>query len=174
MHARYVLTAAAAMIATVLTAGALPGLAGDDGRVLSLADGQSPPPARLDGIAGLAGHWRGQGLGGTVEEVWAAPAGGQMMGAFRMIKDDQVAFYEIMTIAEHDGSLVLRLKHFNADLTGWEDKDQTIDFTLVRMDDQAAYFDGMTLRRDGPDAMTVFVRIGQDDGPQIATFSYRR
>ena len=168
MHARTVL------IAAVLAIGALPGLAGDERRVLSLADGQSPPPASLDGIAWLAGHWHGQGLGGAVEEVWAEAAGGQMMGAFRMIKDDQVAFYEIMTIAEHDGSLVLRLKHFNADLTGWEDKDQTVDFPLVRMDDQAAYFDGMTLRRDGPDAMTVFVRIGQDDGPQIATFNYRR
>ena len=173
MHAPYVLTAAAAMIAAVVIA-TLPGLAADEQPVLSLADGQSPSPASLDNIAWLAGHWRGQGLGGAVEEVWTEAAGGQMMGAFRMIKDGQVAFYEIMTIAEHEGSLMLRLKHFNADLTGWEDKDQTVDFPLVRINDQAAYFDGMTLRREGPDAMTVFVRVGQDGGPQIAAFNYRR
>ena len=45
-----------------------------------------------------------------------------MMGSYRLVKDDKVIFYELQTIVEQGSSLVFRLKHFNADLSGWEEK----------------------------------------------------
>ena len=54
-----------------------------------------------------------------------------MMGSFRMIENDTVNFYELMTITEQDESLILKLKHFSSDLKGWEEKDTTVDFPLV-------------------------------------------
>lgn len=37
-------------------------------------------------------------------------------------------FSEYMQIAPDGDSLIVRLKHFNADLTGWEEKDKTVNF----------------------------------------------
>jgi hypothetical protein len=48
---------------------------------------------------------------------------------YRLVRDRKPIFYELLTIVEENGSLMLRLKHFN--LTGWEDKLKTIDFPLV-------------------------------------------
>ena len=38
----------------------------------------------IDDFAWLAGHWRGEGLGGVCEEVWSQPLAGTMMGSCRL------------------------------------------------------------------------------------------
>jgi hypothetical protein len=38
-----------------------------------------------------------------------------MMGMFRLVKDGKVVFYEFLTLVEHEGSLLLKLKHDRAD-----------------------------------------------------------
>ena len=43
-------------------------------------------------LSWLAGHWRGEGLGGQCEEIWSAPQAGTMMGTFRLMKDGEVQF----------------------------------------------------------------------------------
>ena len=73
------------------------------------------------------------------------------MCAFKLVKDNKVQFYEICTISEENGSLMLRIKHFNPDLKGWEEKDETVDFPLVKVDGQIAYFSGMTFQRKSED-----------------------
>ena len=52
---------------------------------------------------------------------------------------------------EEEGTLVLRLKHFNADLTGWEEKDGMLIFRLVAAEPCAAYFHALTLRCQNAD-----------------------
>ena len=47
--------------------------------VMSLEQGAVPPPARIEDISWLQGHWIGQGLGGTAEDVISPAADGQMM-----------------------------------------------------------------------------------------------
>src|SRR5687768_8740792 len=85
--------------------------------LMAAADVPSPP-ATLQDMAWFTGRWTGNGLGGETEESWSAPAGGAMMGMFRLVKDGKVVFYEFLTLVEREGSLVLKLKHFNPDLTG--------------------------------------------------------
>ena len=114
---------------------------------LSVNDNESSPKASIQDVAWIAGHWQGEALGGTTEEIWSAPIGDSMMGSFRLIKFNKVSFYEIETISEESGSLILRLKHFHGDLKGWEEKDETVDFPLVKLDGQTAYFDGMTFEK---------------------------
>jgi hypothetical protein len=132
---------------------------------IALAADAARPQATLDAIGWLAGGvWRGDGLGGVTEERWSAPAGGAMMGMFRLVKKgadgkDAVVFYEFLTIVEEGGSLAMKLKHFNADLTGWEEKDRFVTFRLARVDPDAVHFDGLTFRREGPDRMTIFLAL---------------
>ena len=120
--------------------------------------------AKIEGVAWMAGHWRGKALGGTAEEIWSPPAGHTMMGMYRLIKDDAVVFYELMTIAEEKGTLVLRLKHFHPDMKGWEEKDEAVTFPLVKLEAKAVYFDGLTIRRPHDDKLQVLVRRRRSDG----------
>lgn len=139
------------------------------------AEAAARPKATLADAAWLVGDWRGTGLGAEVQDIWSVPMGGAMLGASRVVRDGKVIFYEILTIAEENGSLLLRLKHFNPDLKGWEEKDETRDFPLVRVTPDALWFDGMTFRRLGDDEIQVWVAIGAKDGTvREEEFRYRR
>jgi hypothetical protein len=142
--------------------------------ILHLPAGGAPPPATIEDVAWIAGAWHGEALGGLAEEIWSAPRAGTMMGMFRLIEGGQLRFYELLAIREEGESLALRLKHFNADLTGWEEKGDPITFPLVKLGDREAYFDGVTFRREG-ERLTVFVLAGA--GQQTAgelIFEYRQ
>jgi hypothetical protein len=110
-------------------------------------------------MAWFAGRWTGTGLGGVTEETWSEPAAGAMMGMFRLVKDEKVVFYEFLTLVEHEGSLLLKLKHFNPDLTGWEEKAEFVSFRLLEVASDSVYFGGLTFRREGPDRVTVFLAL---------------
>lgn len=143
----------------------------------SLAPGAASPPATLDQLAWLAGTWRGEGIAGPATEVYSSPEAGQIAGHFTQHgKDGGVFFYELMQIVPRDGSLVYRLRHFNADLTGWEDASRkAVEFPLVAIEGDRFHFDGMTLIRDGADAMTAWVKIRERDGSEKEIrFRYRR
>lgn len=138
------------------------------------ADGGASPAATLAQMKWLQGRWTGKALGGEVEEVWTAPQAGAMLGIYRLVRDDKPVFYEFMTLVEEEGSLVMRLKHFNPDLTGWEEKDQTEAFRLVALEDDAVHFEGLSMHIDG-DLLTVHLAIENKDGTlEEATFRYER
>lgn len=137
--------------------------------------GQPRPPATLADIAWLEGHWSGIGLGGLVEEVWSAPAGGSMMGMFRLLVDGAPVFYELELIVEDQGSLMLRVKHFNRDFTGWEEKEKSVDFPLVWKEGRNMHFDGVSFHPRGDDGLTVYLAIRtRDGGHREEMFSYTR
>ncbi len=131
---------------------------------MTAGENSSPPNATLEDVRWITGQWQGEAMGGTFEETWTAPNGDSMMGMFRHVVDDKANFYELLTIVPDGESLVLRLKHFSAELHGWEDKDQTVDFPLVKLAENEAYFDGLTFRRVGPDQLHIFVVIESEDG----------
>lgn len=141
---------------------------------LTLEPGQQSPEASIGQLSWLAGHWRGEALGGVVEEHWAPPSSGSMVGTFKLSSNGTVKFYEIEVIREVANSLVLQLKHFGQDLKGWEEKDQTVDFALVKMEDNAAYFDGFTIRNVSDDEMHMIVVIGNEPTREEVKFKYRR
>ena len=87
-----------------------------------------------------------------------------MVGTF--VQEDGehgILFTEHLYLMEDEGSLVLKLKHFNADLTGWEEKDDMLTFRLVAIEPCAAYFHALTLRCDGDDGLLAAVRMKSDD-----------
>lgn len=142
---------------------------------LSLADPSLAPAATIDDVAWIAGYWEGDAFGGTAEEIWSRPVAGTMVGVYKLIRGDAVVFYEILTIVESGKSLVLRLKHFNPDLSGWEEKDQSVSFPLVKLEPGVAYFDGMTFRREHPDTLRIFLASRERDGSFAEhDFRYRR
>ena len=142
--------------------------------LMFLDDKQQSPRADLSAVNWLAGHWRGEAFGGLIEEVWSPPLGGSMMGAFKLVVKDQVQFYEIETLSEVDDTLIFKLKHFNKDLTGWEEKDKTVDFALVKVTKNKLYFNGLTLERINDNEMNIYVAIEDNGNTTEEKFSYKR
>ncbi len=132
------------------------------------------PAATMAQTAWLAGRWLGEGLGATVEETWLPASGGTMAGVFRLTQGGQVRFYEIVTLGEEDASLVMRLKHFAPDLSGWESKDRSVSFRLLRAESECLWFEGLTMCRRGPDGLHVWVALEQAGEVHEALFTYRR
>ena len=165
----------------LVLAGAAPGafheqtVPGSTPNTFRLADGAPRPAARVAHLAWLAGKWTAEGLGGTIEETWSTANGGSMVGYFRLVKDGKPVFYEIMTLLEVEGSVEMRLKHLNPDMTGWEEKNDFVTFKLVKHDETGAYFSGLTFRRVSADRMDGYLALRAKDGTvREEKFVYRR
>lgn len=132
------------------------------------------PPAYIQQLGWLEGLWQGEGIeGAPATESWLPPTGSTMIGTFvQQTAEGGIKFTEHMQIMEEGGSLVLKLKHFNPDLTGWEDKDGMVTFRLLALEHCAAHFSALTLRCDGPDKLVVAVRM-KSDGPEPAELLFR-
>ncbi|MFY0685844.1 MAG: hypothetical protein JXQ90_01695 [Cyclobacteriaceae bacterium] len=126
----------------------------------------------LSELGFISGHWRGEAFGGEVEEIWGPPMGDSMMGVFKHVKDNATTFYEIMIIQATDEGIYLKLKHFNGDLTGWEEKDETVDFKLLKVSDKRALFDGISFEQLSDEKMQVLVESKEDD--EVYSFTYTR
>lgn len=137
-------------------------------------DGTAPAAASIEEVAWIAGSWVGTGFGGTVHEVWSPPVSGTMLGMYRHDTETGASFYELQLIAEEEGSLVWKVKHFDPALSGWEEKDDFMAFPLVELGDGVAYFDGLTARREGPDRLTIHLRVRSGDSVSEETLHYRR
>lgn len=114
----------------------------------------------IEEAAWLAGRWVGEGFGGVVEETWAPPAGRQMVGHFRYLRAGQPQFYEIMLLDETAAGLRMRVKHFNPDFIGWEERGAWSTFEPVSVEADVLLFEGLEVRRMGVDSiiMTLYVR----------------
>jgi hypothetical protein len=138
--------------------------------ILRFEESKGSPKAQLSDISWIQGMWRGEALGGITEEIWSAPLGGAIMGSFRVVKDNKVTIYELETIVEQDETLLIRLKHFDGKLNGWEEKNVTVDFKLVKVTPDKVYFDGFTFERINKDAINTYVLINNEE----VKFSFQR
>ncbi len=141
---------------------------------LSLSDSLSSPKASLKDIAWIQGHWKGKAFGGITEEVWSPPLGGSMMCMFKLVVNNKVSFYELVTLTEENNTLMLRLKHFNGNLKGWEEKDKTIDFSLVKVTENKVYFDKFTFERVSDTEMNIYVVVSSKGKEDEIKFAYQK
>lgn len=132
----------------------------------------NPPSATLKNLEWIAGSWKGEAFGGEVEELWAPSSGNSMMGMFKSISAGKINFYEFMIIEEIDNTMILRLKHFHHDLKGWEEKDITIDFPLVKTESNKIYFDGYTFEKINDSQINVYALIGPKGKTKEVKFVY--
>ncbi len=138
------------------------------------------PQVSIEQLAPLAGRWAGTGINGAeAGEAYSDAVGGQMVGYFyQLTEDGDVMFYETLTIVpDGDGSLVLRLKHFNADLAGWETRDaqSAVEFPLTSFTETRWEFGGLVYEFLSNDELRISVLAEVDpDNPQWLTFYMTR
>ena len=141
----------------------------------TLPENTKSPNATLSDISWMQGNWSGEAFGGITEEIWGPPSGGSMMFSFKLVADGKVSFYELGHIRELNKTLVYELKHFNADLKGWEKKDDVQSFKLVKVEANRVYFEGFTFEKVSDNEINIYAQIGNEDGSaQEVTFNFKK
>lgn len=125
---------------------------------------ETRPEASIEDASWLVGSWTGTAFGAQFEEVWNPPSAGTMIGLFKLYGDDGVAFYELLEISVEDGTLSLKVKHFSADFTAWETKEDFVNFRLVKKEENALHFGGLSfyLQDDGSIDGYIVMREGEE------------
>ncbi len=141
--------------------------------VLSLGPDDASGYGSLENLAWLQGYWVGNGLGGQVDELWLPAIDNSMIGTFRLVMDSTLIFSEYMVIEEIDGKLILKLKHFNKDLSPWEEKDQWTQFKFIKSEGQTAWFNGLTYQRVD-DTLNVYLRVTQNGQSKVESFTFHK
>lgn len=137
-------------------------------------------PGHVKGLTFLEGKWAATVEGELWEEVWMAPSGDSAVGICRAIKDGRTFLYEVLTVEQDEGGAVLRLKHFNRALVGWEEKDVAVEVPLVSLTGNEVVFakaDGslrLTYRRTGPDELLAILERTKKGKPVTTEFRYTR
>ncbi|MEM7559887.1 MAG: DUF6265 family protein [Planctomycetota bacterium] len=142
--------------------------------VLQAQEAKDSPEQLLQKCAWIAGSWSGEALGGQFEETWNRPSGPSMMGMFKLVREGKVSFYELLTIVPKEDSLVLRLKHFDGALKGWEEKDESQEFPFVSADRKEIRFKGLVFKRISRNEMQIVVQTKSGDETQELVFNCKR
>ena len=87
-----------------------------------------------------------------------------MVGTFRLIRDEKTVFYEFLTLSVVDARIVMRLKHFNPDMTGWEEKEKYVEFAHVKTDGSEVDFGALRFVRESADRLTILLKLRSKDG----------
>lgn len=105
------------------------------------ASAKPPAEVKLEDLSFICGHNRGEQNGAIIDEHWSEVGGDTMIGMFRQIKDGKAQMYEFLIIEQTAIGPVLRLRHFDPGLVGWEEKAQANSYPLVSWKPNEAVFE---------------------------------
>ncbi len=135
---------------------------------------ETRPAASLEDVSWLVGSWSGEAFGSNFEEVWNPASAGSMVGMWKLLKDDQVVFYELMLLVEEEGSLSIKVKHFSEDFTAWEDKEEFVQFRLVKITADEIHFAGISFYRINDDEIHAYIVMKHDGEVREEKMTYIR
>ena len=124
---------------------------------------QTNPISQLSWMAGV---WRADWQGSKVEDAWGPPTNGEMLAAFKMMKDGKVTRYDFRSIRMVDGKLTLQELGFKGDMSA--------DFgpplsPVSEIDAKHAVFGGFTFEHSAPNKMTVTIMQASAADPKKLT-----
>ncbi len=123
--------------------------------------------ASLADVRFMAGHWRNDENGNLSEEIWTAPGGDSMQGMWRYVAAGKVRLFEALTLTEEQGTVVMRLRHFDPAMAAREEKPFAL--RLVSHTPGRAVFEGpgidgllrIIYERDGEGLTSIVERGGK-------------
>ena len=87
--------------------------------------------AVLSQLHWMTGKWQDTSTNGYVEEHWSEMKSNSMMGMFRWIQKEEIFIYELMMFSVENSEIHLKIRHFDKNFIGWEEKDNPRDFAVV-------------------------------------------
>lgn len=120
----------------------------------------------------ITGTWVGNGFGGISEEVWSEPSSdGVIMGSFRHTSlEGSINFYEFFLL----DSTGLKLKHFNPDFSGWEEKEKFVHFKMIEVTENAIILKGLVYERLSDTEMEIRLDLKEGDKKWTEVFKMQR
>lgn len=89
----------------------------------------------------IEGSWKAVTADRSIDAVWSAPVGENMVGYVRVMKDGQVALYELFAFEKTEQGLVAHVRHFRPGLIAGEEKDKPDKYTFLEATEGRAYFE---------------------------------
>ena len=102
---------------------------------------QTTKTATLADVSFMEGHWLGTFNGGPIEAAWIAPAGDNLTGFMRMMKDNKVTMYEMLIFEQTEQGPVVLVKHFKPGLIGQEEKDKSDRYKFIEAGKEKTLFE---------------------------------
>ncbi|PZX49198.1 DUF6265 family protein [Algoriphagus chordae] len=140
-------------------------------QVKQLEKNQEAGKGNVSELDWLEGFWVGTGFGGECEEVWMPAVDGNMIGTFRFWSEGKLIFSEFMNIVQEGETFSLKLKHFNPDLSPWEEKEEWTTFRLVETAENTVYFHGLTMKREA-DEIRLWLALTENGERTIEELKY--
>jgi hypothetical protein len=108
--------------------------------VVLVSQGEPALNTALKPLTFLSGRWMSEQGSEVQEESWSPVIGDSMTGSFRIVQGGRPVFYEFWVVEMDKNRPVLKLKHFNADLAGWEEKSASTKMPLISSSEDDAVF----------------------------------
>lgn len=130
-------------------------------------DGKESPKATLEQVNWLTGNWTSNSINYS-EENWGKVSGNTIMFCYKMVKNEKIVFYELGHIESINGTLVLKIEHFDKDLKHIAGMQS--EFQLLKIEGNRIYFDRITYERISKNKMNVYVY--EDDAKTELKFEF--
>lgn len=89
----------------------------------------------------IEGSWRATAGDRSIDAVWSSPAGENIVGYVRVMKDDTVVLYELFAFEQSSEGFVANVRHFNPGLVAREDKDKPDRYSFLEAGEGWALFE---------------------------------
>lgn len=139
--------------------------------VLSSTSTLAQPEASIDQLDWMTGNWAGQLGPNQLEENWIATEGGSIAAMVRMTGGGSTSMFEMITIEESEGTLVLHIQQFDA---GFEPRTETAqEMILEEIGANSVKFRAVTeggmasLGYSNPDENSFIIHVGRPDGTTL-------
>ncbi len=154
-------------------------------RTLVVAAGDAASD-KLAKIAWMQGSWTATVDGDYLDEYWSPPHADSMIGFFRWVKKDKLWMSEMLSILTEGDNIVLRVKHFDRSMVGWEEKDKPLTLPLVKQSAEESVFETpdqtgekseavrLTYRKTGADTMDIVLEVKEKEKERRSEFHFKR
>jgi hypothetical protein len=126
------------------------------------------PPAKISDLAWMTGNWAGMLGPNQLEENWIMGEGGSIAAMVRMTGAGVTSMFEMITVEEVEGSLVLHVQQWDPGMVPRTESAQKMELSEIGENSVkfvATSEGGMpTLGYSHPDAETFIIHVGQDGG----------
>ena len=126
------------------------------------------PAASIEQLDWMTGNWAGNLGPNQLEENWIASEGNSLMAAVRMTGNDATSMFEMITIEEAEGSLVLHIQQWDPGFVPRTDSAMEMELTEITGNSvsfvNVSGFGMPTLGYSHPDSETFIIHVGQDGG----------
>lgn len=106
----------------------------------------------------IEGSWKAAWGDRSIDAVWSSPAGENIVGYVRVMKDNKVVLYEMFAFEQTPQGLVALVRHFGPGLVAREEKETPNHYSFMESGDGWAVF-----KREGEETRVKYERRSDNE-----------